>query len=264
MNSNRMLVFILLALVVVFVGVGGWLYLSNNSEITKQNNLKNQIVLDKKILTQDETANAAQQKQSVILQSEVAAAQTTLAQINFPTAAQTVDDDRVLYSIAANTGLQITSLTATPAADNTENGTNYQITTFTLNVAGLIPQKVFASAADSVSYDHSVVNEILAFPQAVVANSAFSSGMLPSVSLTSPVPMTDSDIATLNTTINNEVQAALPAAQTQGLTPDQIAALVKTTLAAMTPTQVQALIEQAGFTGPTATFTIQVWTIKGE
>ena len=114
MNSNRMLVFILLALVVVFVGVGGWLYLSNNSEITKQNNLKNQIVLDKKILTQDETANAAQQQQSVILQSEVATAQTTVVQINFPTAAQTVDDDRVLYSIAANTGLQITSLTATP------------------------------------------------------------------------------------------------------------------------------------------------------
>ena len=66
MNSNRMLVFILLALVVVFVGVGGWLYSNNNSEITKQNNLKNQIVLDKKTLTQDEAANAAQQKQSVI------------------------------------------------------------------------------------------------------------------------------------------------------------------------------------------------------
>jgi len=264
MNSNRMLVFILLALVVVFVGVGGWLYSNNNSEVTKQNNLKNQIVLDKKTLTQDQAANAVQQQQSVALQNEVATAQTTVVQINFPTTAQTVDDDRTLYSIAADTGLQITSLTATPATDTTENSTNYQLTTFTVNVTGLVPQQVFASTADSASYNQAVVNDIVAFTHEVITNSVFSSGTVPSVNLTSPAPMTDTDIATLNTTINSEVQAALPPDKTQGLTSDQIAALVKSTLAAMTPAQVQALIEQAGFTGPTATFTIQVWTIKGE
>ena len=75
--------------------------------------------------------------------------------------------------------------------------------------------------------------------------------------------MTDADITKLSDSINGEVQAGLTADETEGLSSDEITALVQSTLAAMKPPQVQALIEQAGIPVPSATVTIQVWTYKG-
>jgi len=86
------------------------------------------------------------------------------------------------------------------------------------------------------------VNNILAFTHEVANSTDFDTAEMPSVSLTSSVPMTDDDIATLNAAIINEVQAGLTTAETQSLTSDQITALAQSKLAKMTPAQIQALI----------------------
>ena len=263
MKSNRILLLILLAIIVVFAGVGGWLYSANSSEVNKQNNLKQSITLKQKTLSQGQAANAAAEKENATLQSELTAAQTSVAQIDFLTSAESIKYDGILFSIAADTNLQITSLSATAPADTTENSNNYQLTTFTVNVAGVAPQKVFASTADSTAYIAATVNNILAFTHEVANSTDFDTAEMPSVSLTSSVPMTDDDIATLNAAIINEVQAGLTTAETQGLTSDQITALAQSKLAKMTPVQIQALIIQAGYTAPAAAVTIQIWTLKG-
>jgi len=82
-----------------------------------------------------------QRKENATLQSELTAAQTTVAQVDFLTSAESIKYDGILFSIAADTNLQITSLSATAPADTTENSNNYQLTTFTVNVAGVAPQR---------------------------------------------------------------------------------------------------------------------------
>jgi hypothetical protein len=263
MKSNKLLLFILLAIVVVFVGVAGWLYSANSSEVNKQNNLKQSITLNQKTLSQGKAANAAAETEAATLESEVANAQSGVDKVNFLNSAESIDFDRLLVSMSADNNLQITSLTATPPADTQDNNNTYQLTTFTVNVEGVAPQKIFASTADSVSYITATVNSIAAFAHEVASNPDFNTAEMPSVNLTAPAPMTDADIATLNAAIDSEVQAGLTAADTQGLTPDQITALVQSDLTKMTSGQIQALIEQAGFTAPNATITIKVWALKG-
>ena len=170
-------------------------------------------------------------KENATLQSELTAAQTAVTQIDFLTSAESIKYDGILFSIAADANLQITSLSATAPADTTENSNSYQLTTFTVNVAGVAPQKVFASTADSTAYIAATVNNILAFTHEVANSSDFDTAEMPSVSLTSSVPMTDDDIATLNAAIGSEVQAGLTTAETQGLTSDQITALAQSKLA---------------------------------
>jgi hypothetical protein len=263
MKVNRILLLILLVIIVVFVGVAGWLYSANSSEVDKQNSLKQQITLNQKKLSEGEAANKSAGTEATTLENELNAAQNALSQIKFLSSAESIENDGILFSMAADNNLQITSLTATPPADMTENNNNYQLTTFTVNIEGLVPQNVFTNVADSVSYINDTENNILAFTHEVANSPDFYTAEMPTVSLNLPVPMTDADITALNNTIDDEVQAGLTPDKTQDLTADEITALVKTTLKAMTPTQVQTLIAQAGITVPTAVITIQIWTLKG-
>jgi len=75
--------------------------------------------------------------------------------------------------------------------------------------------------------------------------------------------MTDQDVAALKDSINSSIQSELTADETQGLTDDQIAALVQSKLAALKSPDVQVLIAKAGISKPSAAIQIQIWTYKG-
>jgi len=263
MKSNRILLVILIVIIIVFVGMAGWLY-SGNSKTVKQNNeLTNNIASNQATVNKGKAAVLAQQNQATTLQNELTAAQTALAQISVPTSAESIKYDAILFSLAADSQLKITSLSATPASSTQENNNTYQITTFTVNVEGIAPDKIFGSAKDSASYVSATVNNILAYANKIASSPDFSTAEIPSVSITSQASMTDADITSLNNNIAGIIQAGLSADETQGLTADEVAALVQAKLTALKPDQVQALIEQAGLTKPMATITIRVWVLKG-
>ena len=263
MKSNRILLVILIVIIIVFVGMAGWLY-SGNSKTVKQNNeLTNNIASNQATVNKGKAAVLAQQNQATTLENELAGAQTALAQITFPASAESIKYDAILFSMAADSQLKITSLSATPASSTQENNNNYQITTFTVNVEGIAPDKIFGSAKDSTSYVSTTVNNILAYANKIASSPDFSTAEIPSVSITSQASMTDADITSLNNNIAGIIQAGLSADETQGLTADEVAALVQAKLAALKPDQVQVLIEQAGLTKPMATITIRVWVLKG-
>jgi len=263
MKGKTILPFTLLVIIIVFVLVA-LLLDSDNSKVVKKNNaLKYNISSGQITLSQGEAALAAQEKDTTDIESSLANAQSALAKINFLSSAESIDYDGKLFSFAANNNLQITSLGATPPSDTTENNNTYQLTTFTLNVEGITPDTIFASTKDYSAYFSAAINSMLAFTNEIVNSPDFNTAMIPSISIASPAPMTDADIVALKNSINNEVQAGLTADETQGLTNDEIAALVQTQIKTMKPAQVQVLIEQAGITKPSATITIQVWTLKG-
>jgi hypothetical protein len=263
MKSNRVLLLILLATIIILVGVAAFLNSTNSRAVKKNNELEGSISSDQITLSQGKAALSAQEKDATDLENSLASAQSALAQINFLSSAESIDYDGKLFSIAASNNLQIASLTATPPSDTTENNNTYQLTTFTVNVEGIAPEKIFASTKDSTDYVSATISSMLAFTSEVANSPDFNTSMIPSINITSPAPMTDADIAALKNTINGEVQAGLTEDETQGLADDEIAALVQTRLKAMKPAQVQVLIEQAGITKPLATITIQVWTLKG-
>jgi hypothetical protein len=263
MKLNRMLPLILLAVVVVFVGVAVLVNSANSKAVQKNNELTANITSSQLTLKQGEAAEAVQKNDAAELEGEVSAAQTALAQINFLASAESIKYDGILFSTATNNNLQITGLSATAPTVTTENNNNYQITTFTVNVEGDAPQYIFTSTADSASYISNTVNNILAFTHEIADSPDFNTAEMPSVSVTLPATMTDDGIAALNAAIDNEIQSGFTADETQGLTNDQIAALVLAKLKALTPAQIQVLVIQAGITEPTAVITIQVWTLKG-
>ena len=263
MKSNRILLVILLVIIIVFVGIAGWLYSGNSNAVKKNSELTNNIATDQVTLDKGKTAITVQQNQSATLKSELASAQTALAQINFPSSAESIEYDALLFSLAADTQLKITSISATPASSAQEANDNYQLTTFTVNVEGIAPDKIFGSIKDSEAYATATVNNIQDYVNKIANRPEFNTAEIPSVSITSQTPMTDADIASLNNNIEGKIQDGLTADETQGLTTDEVAALVQAKLAALKADQIQSLIEQAGFTKPMATVTIQVWVLKG-
>jgi cell division protein FtsB len=264
MKSNRVILpVILLVIILVFVGVTELLHSNNSKEVAKQNTLTNTIAQDQKTLSQGQAELAAKKQEATTLQNELTDAQNMANQVTFRTSAESIEYDQSLFSIADTAKVQITSLTAAPPVETKENNATYQVTTFTLNVEGITPDTIFSKAADSTDYINSTVQNILAFLDKVATSSDFNTAIIPTTSITAPEPMTDADVATLRDTINGEVQAQLTQVEIQGLTADQIAALVQNNLAAMKPEQVQVLIEKAGIPKPSATVTINVWTNKG-
>jgi len=217
-------------MVVVFLGVAGFLYSANSREVNRQHDTTDAIAKNQAILAQGVAQKAAKQKEASDLAAQLASAKSSLAQVNFPVSAESIEYDRILFSIADSAKLQVTNLTATPPTDMKENTTVYQVTTFTITVQGQTPGTIFTTPDDSTKYVNSVIKGILAYVSGVATGNDFRSADIQSVSITAPQPMTDKQISDMNNAVNGLVRAGLTPADTQGLTEDQIAALVQSKL----------------------------------
>ena len=282
MKSNRNLQLVLIGLIVVFAAAIGFLYIKNSSELKRKTQLTDTFRQSQSTYNGGLTQKAALEKTATDLASQLTSAKILLAQTNFRSSSESVEYDRILYATADAAALQLTSLSATPAADIHEQNNTYQLTTFTLSVEGLSPDGVFSSPADDTAYIDKVVNQILDFINKISTSPDFDTAIIPSVNITVPKTMTDADIQTeingINTKIAAEIKTQIDAlaAQIQAdnatkLTQKEIDALIKTetarlvaaTLTAKTADEVKALVEQANIATPSATITINIWTYKG-
>ena len=282
MKSNRKFQLVLLAIIVIFVAAAGFLYMSNSSELKRKTQVTDNLTKSQATYNSGLAQKAALAKTATDLASQLASAKTLLAQTHFRSSSESVEYDRILYSIADAAALQLTSLSATAPADVHELNNTYQLTTFSLMVEGLSPDGIFSSPADDTAYNDTVVKNILDFMNKISTSPDFDTANIQSVNISVPKTMTGADIQTeidgINTKIAAEIKtqidtlaAQIKADNATTLTQDQIntlintetAQLVATTLTAKTADEVKALVAQANIARPSATITINIWTYKG-
>jgi hypothetical protein len=281
MKSNKMLQIILVVLVVVFLAAGWFIYSANSGELKKQTQLKNTLSQSQTIYKNGLTQKAALENTGVDLANQLAAAKALLAAAHFRSSAESIDYDGLLYALAGAANVHINSLTASAPAAITEGTTVYQAATFTLSVTGLPPNKIFASAAADSAYLSAVVGNIQALLDSIAASPDFDTATIQSVNISSPPPMTDSDIQTLINGINAKIASGiqdqitditnqitwensdLPQAQIDALVQTAVNKLVASALASQSAGQIQILIDQASIATPSAVITLNVWTSQG-
>jgi hypothetical protein len=279
MKSNRILQIILVGLVIVFVAVAAYIYTANSSETKKQSQLKSTLNQSQVIYANGLAQKAALQTTATGLANQLASAKALLAQSSFRSSAESIEYDRTLYGLAANSKLNITSLTSSAPSSMVDGGTTYKVTTFVVTVQGVVPTAIFSKTADDTTYINSVVSNINGYLQSIIADPNFNTAVIPNVNFTVPPTFTDdqvqAEISTINGFVTTQQQAAITAltAQIQAanaatLTPDQISALVTSavndliaqTIKNSTVAQLAMLITRAGVPSPTAVITINVWT----
>jgi hypothetical protein len=282
MKSNRILLLILLAIIIVFGAAAGYLYTANNAEIKNQTQLKDTIAKDQVTINNGITQKATLEKAAADIADQLASAKASLAGIHFRPAVESIEYDRILYSIADAARVRVTNLTATSPGNIKEENNTYQVTTFTVTVEGLSPDVIFKSPGDDTSYLDAVVNNILVFTNKIAASPDFDTAVIESVNITEPDPMTVVDIQSLIDSINNKIAAEMQdeisalTAQIQAdnvdtLTQEQIDALTKTetaglvakTLAAKTADEIKVMVDEASIQRPSAVIIIIIWTYKG-
>jgi hypothetical protein len=282
MKSNRILQIILLVLIVIFVAVGGFIYAADSKEKNQHVALNDEINKNQAILTRSLTDKTAKEKEAADLESQLASAKAMLNKADFRASVQSIEYDKILFSIADGAKLQITGLTATPSVDIKEKDATYQLTTFTVSVIGLTPDAVFSSTSDSAAYINSVATNVLDFVNKVTTSTDFDTAAIQSVDITAPEPMSDSEIKGLIKQVNDmvekelsdQIEALTEEIQTENedtLTSEEIDALIATktaeliqkTLNNKTTDQVRALVERVNLEKPSATITIKIWTYKG-
>jgi hypothetical protein len=281
MKYNKMLQIFLVVLVVVFLAAGGFIYSANSSKLKKQTQLKNTLSQSQTSYRNDLAQKTTLQNTNASLTSQLAAVQALLAAAHFRSSAESLDYDGIIYALASTSKVQVTSLMASAPAAITEGTTVYQAETFTISVTGFPPNKIFAKASDDSAYITTVVSNIQAFLASIAASPDFDTTTIQSVNLSSPPPMTDTDIKAeidgINAKIASENQdqitvltnqitsdnAYLPQAQIDVLVKTAVDKLVASALAAQSAGQIQILIDQAGITTPSAVITINVWTSQG-
>jgi uncharacterized protein HemX len=263
MKSNRKLGFILAGIVVIVIAAAGVIYAADNREVSKQEKLNGDIASNQAILLRGFAEKKAKETETLALADQLVSARQLLEQTSFLASAESIEYDGILFSIANSTGLQVTSLTATPPLNMKEGNITYQATTFTVSVEGITPTTFFTSTMDSTGYIAGVVNNVLAYINKVATSEDFATAMIQSVTISAPETMTEKEIVDMTESIYSRVESELTEAETEGKTEEQITELVKNKLSTMTATQVQWLIDEAGLTKPTAVITIKIWTHKG-
>jgi hypothetical protein len=278
MKSNKILQIVLVGLVVVFVAIAAYIYMTNSSETKKQTQFKNTLNQSQVIYANGLAQKAALQTTATSLASQLADAKALLAQSSFRPSAESIEYDRTLYSLAGASKLNVTSLTSVAPSSIIDQGTAYKVTTFTINVTGVVPSAIFGKSAEDTTYINSVVNNINAYLKSIIADPSFNTAIIPTVSFSVPPTMTDdqiqSEIATINGFVTAQQKTAIDALTAQiqaanaALPPDQVTALVTSavsdliaqTIKSATPAQLAMLITRAGVPTPTAVITINVWT----
>jgi cell division protein FtsB len=290
MKSNRILQIVLIALVVVFLATGGYLYYANSQDSKQITTLNSEIAKNKVTVNKSLADKATKNTEAATLDTQLASAKAALAKINFRSSSESIEYDKLLFSIAADSKLQVTGLTATPVSLIKEGAVTYQQTTFTINLQAFVPDKIFANGKEDTDYINTNINNILAFIHSVAANPNFDTAVMDTVNMTAPKPMSDEEVLALidsintrvygqmseadKTTLSNNIAqiiAAQNAALTVPLTDAQMLAINKTEtdkavaarLAALTPDQLKVLLEESTIGKPAAAITINIWTYKG-
>ena len=278
MKSNRILQIVLVGLVVVFVAVAAYIYTTNSSETKKQNQLKSTLNQSQVIYANGLAQKAALQTTSTGLANQLASAKALLAQSSFRSSAESIEYDRTLYSLAAASKLNVTSLTSSAPSSMVDQGTTYKVTTFTVNVVGFVPAAIFSKSADDTAYINSVVNNLNGYLESIIASPDFNTAIIPNVNFAVPPAMTDdqvqAEISTINGFVSTQQKTAIDALTLQiqtanaTLPSDQVTALVTSavndliaqTIKNATPAQLAMLLTRAGVPSPSAVITINVWT----
>ena len=237
MKSNRILLLVLLALIIVFGAVAGYLYTANNAENKNQTQLKNNIAKDLATINKGIAQKADLDKAAADIASQLDAAKAALADINFRKAAESIEYDRILYGIAdASSATYIGSVVT-------------KILDFTNKIAVSSDFDTAVIESVNINEPHPMTSEEI---QGLIdgINNKIADGIRGQIdALTSQIQTDNEDT----------------------LTQEQINALIKTdtdklvaaTLAAKTPDEIKTLVDQAGIARPTAVITISIWTYKG-
>jgi hypothetical protein len=194
MKSKRIMWLILGGIIVILLVAAGILYAANSREVSKQKEVTDEITRNQAILSKGVAEKKAKETEASALAEQLANAKQLLAQTDFRASAESIEYDRILFSIANSAGLQVTSLAATPSSVKKENNITYQVTLFTVNVEGRTPGTLFSTSQGSTNYITSVVDNILAFINTVTISEDFDTALIQSVNITAPEPMTAEEI----------------------------------------------------------------------
>jgi hypothetical protein len=263
MKSNKLLTFILAGIIIIALAGAGLLYFADMKEQDKQDSLNSQIASAQATIARSSQQKAEKQAEAVALAAQLVEAKALLEQTGFRTSAESIEYDRLLFQIAADTQLHVNSISATAPLDLKEGNITYQQTTFSISLEGIAPGVIFNAPVDSSSYIDGVVDNILAYVNTLAASPDFDTAQIQSVSISAPEPMTAEDIASMIEDINSQVESELTDAEREGKTEEEITALVQSRLAAKTSAEIAELIEEAGLDKPKASITIKIWTYKG-
>jgi len=263
MKSNKLLAFILAGIIIIALAGAGLLYFADMKEQDKQDSLNSQIASAQATIARSSQQKAEKQAEAVALAAQLVEAKALLEQTGFRSSAESIEYDRLLFQIAADTQLQVNSVSATAPLELKEGNITYRQTIFTVSLEGLAPGVIFNSPVDSSSYIDGVVDNVLAYVNTLTTGPDFDTAQIQSVNINAPEPMTVEEIATMIDAINSQVESELTEAEKAGKTEAEIAALVQSKLAAKTSAEIAKLIEEAGLDKPTATITIKIWTYKG-
>jgi|GEM_PF-5287324 len=263
MKSNRLMQVILLILLVVFIGAGAFIYAADSKEKQRYRSQTAEIAQQQVNLTRSLTQKADKEKEATDLAAQLAAAKASVAQINFRLSVESIEYDRILFSLADTSNVTLTNLVASPPTDVNENKTAYQVTSFNISLAGLTPTKMFQTTADSQSYIDSTIKSFQAFIDTLIASPDFDTTVIEVVNINAPEPMTAQDIEAMNSAIDAQERSELKDAEIQDKTEDEIVQLVKEKIAAKNADQIRLILQNVGFIKPTATINIKIWTYKG-
>jgi hypothetical protein len=262
MKSNKLLTIILAAIIIVSLAGVGLLFLMDMKEQDKHDALNDQISMAQLQIARGIEQKQEKEAEATALAAQLAGAEALLAQTGFRSSAESIEYDRILFQIAADTQLQVNGITATAPIDLKEGTITYQQTTFTVSLEGLAPGVLFSMPMDSTSYIDGVVNNILEYVNAVATSADFDTAQIQTVSISAPEPMTIDDISNMIESISGQVESELTDEEKEGKTDDEIAALVQSKLAAKTSSEIALLMERAGLEKPSASVTIRIWTYR--
>jgi len=263
MKTKRILQLTLLALVVIFAGAAVSVYAANSKEVKRQADLNLAIAQSEATFNRSLEQKAAKAQEATALTNELNTAMATLDAIDFRASAESIEYDRLLFSLADGSKLQVVGLGASKPVDRKEGGTVYQVTSFTVTVEGKTPGVFFQSSGDSTNYVNNMVKSILDFVNSVVTSADFDTAIIQSVNISAPKPMTNEEVQDMNTRIKDTVKGKLTETETENKTEEEISQLVESKLAAMTADEIQVLMAQAGLEKPSSVITIEIWTYKG-
>lgn len=263
MKSKRLMVFILILIVVVLIAGAGVLYAADRSEVNRQAELTDAINMNQVIIQNG--LGERQEKEAEIkkLERQLAEVESLISKTEFLDSAESIEYDRIFFSIADTTGLQVTSLTATEPLDIKEGDITYQITTFTITVENRLPGQVIHDTEGSIDYIDNGVNNILAYISKLATGEDFLTTDIQSVNILAPEPMSEEEINDMLEELYVIVEEELSDTEKEEKTEEEILLMAKNRLFTKSASEIRVLQDEVGLEKPSAIITVKIWTYKG-
>ena len=123
---------------VIAAGTLSWVYFQQKDE---QERLDENLLLENSTLSALVSQKGNLESQLTQLESELAEAESLLdeAEAKFPESVESIEYDEILFGIADDWGLEITSLTASEPSDEEVDDVTYSVTSFEVVVRGEVP-----------------------------------------------------------------------------------------------------------------------------